>query len=116
MTRWAWGGLADLVVATLRDCGPHTEAELSDLLGVSQSGMAARLLRLRTPSPQLPKRIHICGWASSHPGRKNHLRPVFAAGNEPDVPRPEAITPQTPRPDRKAIRGRRGVRGVVIPK
>jgi len=112
--RAAWGSNADRTIISLREDGPQTEAELVDRIGITQNAMAGLLARLRASLPRLPKRIYICGWRSTGAaGTKRHLRPVYAAGNLPDVARPVAVLPSMSRAQRRSIRDARAAAGIT---
>lgn len=108
MKKRAWGGATDLVLALLREHRRLTEAQLVKLTGQSQNQVAATIRRLRHDGDLIPKRIYRCAWVSGHAEHKRpHLSPVWALGSLPCAPRPPAISPSAPRPERRKLRENR---------
>lgn len=88
----AWGNNTDRLLAALDEFGPLTMTQLMEYLGLGKATVSPLLTRLRTgktgAARPAPKRIYICRWVSGLPGKKNHLRPVYALGRLPDAPKP----------------------------
>lgn len=110
MTRRAWGNGTDLIIALLREHRRLTEAQLVKLSGQSQGQVAATLQRLKFDSPWFGKRAYRCAWVSGHAEHKRpHLAPVWALGALQCAPRPPAISPSMPRPERRKRMAARGL-------
>jgi hypothetical protein len=94
----AWGNLIDLVLASLRDDGPATRAQLENRLRMDSRNVGqtvARIVRIMDRPRELRgrRRAHICGWIrDEHEGKRSYPRPIYAFGHGANAPKPK---PQT---------------------
>lgn len=93
------GSVASRVVALLREHGPMTRFKLDGLLpGVEKRVIARTVATLARPVSRrgnaVPKRVYIRHWERDDElgDSRRYLRPVYAAGNRPDAPRPPPLT------------------------
>ncbi|MEY8688460.1 MAG: hypothetical protein AB9M53_01090 [Leptothrix sp. (in: b-proteobacteria)] len=94
MSTRAWGNTTDRILATLREVGPLTTAELADRLGVPQSNIASAMVRLGRVAERGPgtgaRRAHITTWRHGLGTARLYPRPVWKVGHGDDAPRPVA--------------------------
>lgn len=86
--RFVFGQLCDLILALLRERGPMTRAEMALLLELEDIRVSKAVSRLMHSHDKMPKRLHIVAWDYFASGMKRYPRPVYAAGNGKDMPRP----------------------------
>lgn len=94
----AWGNMIDQVLASLRDDGPQTRAQLERRLGLNEKNAGQVVHRIiqvmdRPLADRGRRRAHIAGWTrDEHEGGRAYPRPIYAYGHGANAPKPK---PQT---------------------
>lgn len=84
----AYGGII-VRILDLLSVSPMTLAELCEELGgYSRTSMAKLLWNLSRESKRKPKRIHVSGWVTDHPGQRAYPRAVYSLGDKKDKIKP----------------------------
>lgn len=82
----AWGNTTDRILLLLAK-EPMTKAEMCRRLDVTHDQISAVLTRLQRSTPKYDKRIYISGYTRHAISNKHHIRPIYALGNKPNVPK-----------------------------
>ena len=90
MTKKGWGSTTDRIMILLQD-NELTKAEICQELGLDHDAVSSTLTRLKRRSKKFGKRIYICSYTREADGQKNHIRPIFTAGDRQNAHRPKAI-------------------------
>lgn len=86
-----WGATTDRILLLLAK-EPMTKAEMCRRLEVTHDQISAVLTRLQRKTPKYDKRIYICDYTRHAINGKMHIRPIYALGNKPNVPKIEPLT------------------------
>lgn len=78
------------IMEALQDGAQMTRAAIERECGVVDLGQT--ITRMSHKQAKLPKRIYIADWTRQDEGGRNYLRAVYALGNKPNKPKPDALT------------------------
>lgn len=68
------------VLEAIKDYGPMTQAEITEVTGIDPHFLSALMRKLSGPTKKKPQRVHIIRWVYDQPGARNYPRAVYALG------------------------------------
>jgi hypothetical protein len=97
MNRANYGKFSQAILASLKQYGGMSRAEIEVFVGIPKESISAIVSRLHKSTPRMGKQIYISHYIYDAEGQRRYPRAVYNLGALPDVPKPKSNPKETKR-------------------